>query len=395
MATIKHSLYYPNMSAQQSLRTFMNYLTITQTKVGAMWEAVYVNDSEPNNEFGPLPIVYILKHNLDAANTAPMYAKIVMTATDISVLTSADYSAATDNNENLVLKGSWKSNLETDNNTVQVFNHASALVTPAVALTPQVRFPNGFNPLTQRFAKVWMIRRLGPKLDEVTPRKLTDIYGWMTFCTEEEGTNPIDTRGYYNHFGFGVAGDSLVPDVTLKNGAGIYAVAGSFSGESRANATATRVFAGGGSSGEANANIGCVMSAGKTGPWSDTTKPTWFYANTQYGYCRSPFDDDKLVGANNVGFDFTELCKYSPYSGVRTLTPAYIYGHYDNLNRILGRIPVIYTSLEGLYAGDMISQDKEGVIKNFMIFPFWLYRCGNEPENRLGYAIHVPSDEEV
>lgn len=395
MATIKHNLYYANMSAQQSLRMFVGFLTTTQAKAGAMWESVYTKDAEPGNEFGPMPIVYILKHSMDSGNSASVYVKLVMTATEISILASAEHNPTTDNNENLVLKGSWKSGGEGHNDTVQVFNHESIAVIPSAALTPQLRFPANFDPLSQRLSKVWMIRRLGPKLDEVTPRKLTDIYGWMTFCTEEEGTNPIDKRGFYQHLGFGVAGDSLVPDVTYKNGAGIYAVAGSFSGASKVNSTATRVFAGGGSTQEANANIGCMMCAGKTGPWLPVNKPTWFYANTQYGYCRPAFDDDLLVGANNVGFDFTELCKYSPYSGVRTLTPAYIYGHYDNLNRILGRIPVIYTSLEGLYAGDMISQDKDGVIKNFMIFPFWLYRCGNEPENRLGYAIHVPSDEEV
>jgi hypothetical protein len=68
---------------------------------------------------------------------------------------------------------------------------------------------------------------------------------------------------------------------------------------------------------------------------------------------------------------------------------------YDNLYRIIARLPITYTSLDGLYAGDIISREKDGNIKNSIIFPFWLYRCDEQPECKLGYAIHVPNDEEV
>lgn len=398
MATIKHSLFVKDVSAQNALRQFVRFLVSEQPKTGEMWKEVYSRDSESAVEFGTLPIAYIIKKAVDKASTAYMYVKLVMNADGIYALASMSHNASTDNNADLKLSGSWASAGEAVNTSVMTYDHVGAPVTPNNVLKPMIRFDSAFNPALNKYAKVWIVRRLGPRLDAVTPRKLTDIFAWMTVCVEEEGANPISKRGYFSHIGFGMAGDTLTTDVSIASGAGLYVAAGSFASKTaNTNATSDRIFAGGGSVlNDPNANIGCVMCGGKIGPWDSTNIPVWFYANSQYGYCRDPFDDDTIVGANNVGFDFTELTRYSPYSGVRTLTPAYIYGHYDGLFRTIGRIPIVYTSLEGLYAGDTISQDRDDdKIVNFILFPFWHYTCDGAMSGKLGYAIHVPLDDDV
>ena len=68
---------------------------------------------------------------------------------------------------------------------------------------------------------------------------------------------------------------------------------------------------------------------------------------------------------------------------------------YDDLYKIVARLPITYTSLEGLYAGDIISQEVGGNVKSWLVFPFIQYKCLGDPGAKRGYAIPVPPDETV
>lgn len=386
---IKHRFYYEDISVADLVRKMRDVLVSIEPKPGRMWELMDTTDAEPANSMYAGPIVFVLRKPLMADNSAYIYAKIMFKDNKIISMVSPTYETTTDRNPDLNMTGFATNHLEADTNGgVRVYNKTGALVANGSAPVPTVHLPSGFDPATMKLAKAWLIRKLGPLFDEVNPRKNTDIFAWCSFCTAEVGDTPLETFGYYQHFGFGVAGEQTTPDTLLENGTGMFVVAGSFSNSaSRADATSTRVFPGGGPAGDNTGTLVCVGDY-------DTYR-TWFYANTAYGQVRPPFDDDILVGGQNVGFDFTEMCKLSPYSGVRVLTPSYIFGMYDNLYRILMRLPVYYTSLEGLYAGDIISQDVDGTLRSYMLFPFWRYRCLGVSESKRGLAILIPPDEEV
>lgn len=386
---IAHSFYHTNLSPAAALRRLRDILTTTQPKAGRMWELVHSVDADPSNAGYAGPLCFILRKALVTTNEAYIYAKLVFKDRELFALVSSNYVPATDNDPDYKLTGCATNGMEeVTGGDVRTFDSAGVELAPSAVSVPRIILPTGFDPAVNRFAKVWFIRRLDPLFDEVDPRKNTDISAWMTVCTDEVGTSPLDTFGYFAHMGFGMAGEQLVPDTLLQHGPGLYMTAGSFADSAATvNATSSRTFAGGGMGVNNNGTLVCAGDY-------DTYR-TWFYANTAYGQVRAPFDDDKIVGGRNVGFDFTEMCKYSPYSGVRVLTPAYIYGMYDNLFRILCRIPVFYTSLEGLYAGDTISQDVEGTLKSYKLFPLWKYRCLGDAEAKRGLAIFVPADENV
>jgi len=388
MATIHHSKYMSNVSFQNFVRAIKDFLVTFEPKTGFMWSIVYSSDTD-SSEFSTQPIVYILKKECTStAGQATMYVKMVYAAGKLTVLTSPNYAAA-DNTSTLRLTGSQKNVLESDNATVAVFRADGAAVAPDAAPVCRMIADPAFDPLTQRFSKVWLIRQLGPLFDQVGERKNTNISLWATVCTGEFGVDPITTRGYYQHLGFGVSGEALVPDATYANGPGMYAVCGSYTSDTPVSLTNDeRVWAGGGNF--ANAVTGTVVLVGA---WEG--KQTWFCPASMYGYIRDPFDEARMHNAGNVGFDFTELCKYSPYSGVRVLTPAYVFGQWDNLYRILSRIPLFYTDLAGLYAGDTISQVLDAEVNNYMIFPFIIYGCVADVEAKRGYAVFVPNTEEV
>ena len=388
MATIHHNQYLSNVSFQNFVRAIKDFLVTFEPKAGFMWSVVYSSDADPG-EFSNQPIVYILKKECTSvAGQATMYVKLVYQGGKLSVLASPKYAAA-DNTATLRLTGSQKNILETDNDTVASYHADGSIVTPALAPVSRMVADPTFDPLTMRFSKVWLIRQLGPLFDQVGERKNTDISFWASVCTGEVGEDPITKRGYYQHIGFGVSGEALVPDATYANGPGMYTVCGSYAIDApTSQVNDERVWAGGGDYG--NVSTGSVVLVGM---WEG--KATWFYPSSMYGYIRDPFDEVKMHNAGNVGFDFTELCKYSPYSGVRVLTPAYVFGMWDNLLRILSRLPVFYTDLSGLYAGDTISQVLETEVNNYMIFPFIVYGCVADVEAKRGYAIKVPNSEEV
>lgn len=377
-----------NVSFQDFVRALKDFLTTWEPKTGYMWTMVYSSDPTPV-EFSVQPIVFILKKECNSvAGQATMYVKMVYASGKLSILTSPTWVAA-DNTATLRLTGSQKNTLEADNNTVAVYHTDGTGVTPALAPVCHLVADPAFDQTTMRLSKAWMVRQLGPLLDQVGERKNTNISLWATVCTNEEGDDPITRRGYYQHIGFGVSGEALVPDATLSHGPGMYAMCGSYASDTPASiGTDERVWAGGGNYG--NNNTGSIVLVGA---WEG--KQTWFCPASMYGYIRDPFDESRMYNAGNVGFDFTELCKYSPYSGVRVLTPAYVFGQWDNLYRILSRLPVFYTDLSGLYAGDTISQVVDSEVNNYMIFPFIVYRCVGDVEAKRGYAIFCPLAEEV
>lgn len=388
MSTIHHSQYLTSISFQNLVRAIKDFLVTFEPKSGFMWSVVYSSDAD-TSEFSTQPIVFILKKECSSvAGAAPMYAKLVYQSGKLTVLVSPKYAAA-DNTATLRLTGSQKNVLDTDNSAVANYNTAGTAVTPANAPVCRLVADPAFDPTTMRLSKVWLIRQLGPLFDQVGERKNTDISLWVSVCTGEVGDDPITKRGYYQHIGFGVSGEALVPDADYSHGPGMYCVCGSYVADAPSSiATDERVWAGGGNYG--NVTTGSAILVGN---WEG--KPTWFFPSSMYGYVRDPFDEAKMYNAGNVGFDFTELCKYSPYSGVRVLTPAYVFGTWDNLLRILSRLPVFYTDLSGLYAGDTISQVLDSEVNNYMIFPFIVYGCVADVEAKRGYAIKVPNAEEV
>lgn len=388
MATIHHSRYMEDISAQDYLRAIVEFLCSYEPKPGVMWAPLYDNDNDSGNEFAAGPIVYILKKDTTAtADQAPMYVKLVLDSTGIRVLISNQFGAAAENDLN-VLPGSQCSEQEDHNENVVVLNADGVVTLPQDALVPTMFFDADFDYTADRFTKAWMIRQLDPVLDNVGERKNTNLFFWGTVCTKEAGEDPITRRGYYQHITFGCAGETLTPDSTASNGPGLFAGVGSYTDPANRGDNDERVFAGAGD--HNNTNTGAVILVGQ---WQG--KQTWFYPATMYGYARDPFDESMLSNTDNVGFDFTELCKYSPYSGVRVLTPAYEFGRWDSLWRILCRLPVFYTDMAGLYAGDTISQIVDADTKNYMIFPFIHYRCSGQVETKRGYAVLVPNDEDV
>ncbi len=388
MAAINHNRYLSNVSFQDFVRAIKNFLVTFEPKPGFMWSMVHSSDVD-TSEFSAQPIVFILKKECTiTAGEAPMYVKLAYAAGKLTVLVSPEY-AVEDNIETPRLTGSQKNALEDDNDTVAVFRTDGVAVAPADAPVCCIIADPGFDPLTQRFSKVWLIRQLGPLFDQVGERKNTNISLWATVCTGEVGSDPITARGYYQHIGFGVSGEALVPDATYAHGPGMYAVCGTYVSDTPVSLlNGERVWAGGGNFG--NTVTGSIVLVGA---WEG--KQTWFCPASMYGYIRDPFDEARMHNAGNVGFDFTELCKYSPYSGVRVLTPAYVFGQWDNLYRILSRIPLFYTDLSGLYAGDTISQVLESEVNNYIIFPFIIYGCVADVEAKRGYAVFVPNTEEV
>ena len=389
---IQHFINAQDVSAQELVRRLVSFLTTEMPKPGFMHTVVWSKDDVPSTQFGPLPICYILKQELTTDGSACMYSKIILDDKGIRVLVSGEYVPAKDNNVNFTLTGSWKSLGEDTNDVFDIYDNASNVVTPKSAKIPTAYFPSGFDPLTKTIDKVWLVRKLGPKFDTVGLRKLTDSFAWVTFCFEENKERPLDKFGMYNHFGWGCAGDQLVPDKPMKNTPCLYSVVGSYAYSDKLTNSADRVFAGSGSDSPASptSNLGGIIKVGEY-----MGKNVWAYCNSQYGYVRKPFDEPLFVFGNVVGYDFTEMCKLSPYSGVRTLTPAYVFGMYDDLYKIIARLPITYTSLEGLYAGDMISNETEGVVKSWMVFPFIQYKCLGDPGAKRGYAIPVPPDETV
>lgn len=414
---INHNFFYTNLSVANMIRKLVACLVSTEPKTGRMWESVWTDDTNPADEFPSANKAWIISKNIKNGNTTEkMYAKILFlpSAKKVQALVSSRYDSAKDQNNLPVLSGSIKNNGESDNSKIAVRNNAGHLVAPSAALIPSVIFPNTFNVMTDRLAKVWVVRKLDPLFDQVLLSKLTDIFAWVTMCSQEvdgaDPLKPLEKMGYYHHFGFGWAGEQFLPDASTAGGCGLYTCATSNADSGSNDTTGMHIWAGGGVyPPTGSTNIGCVFCAGKfsqnmaTDPGAgvqDEIVQTWFYANHAYGLGRSPFDQDQFgfsgndgSDPHNVGFDYTELCKYSPYSGVRILTPAYIYGMYDNLYRILGRIPVFYTSLEGLYAGDIVSQDLSGEIRDYILFPFITYKCLQETEAKRGHAIFVPQPD--
>lgn len=434
MPVVKHSAYVANLSAAGFVRKMVSFLTTDSPVPNRMWTLEWQQDQDPTNEFPTGTIAFILSKSVKANSaTDKLYAKIIYNPSEksIKMLTSGKYSAAADNNANVTLTGSIAHNGLDELGDVIIRDNKGVALNPAgktVGYSPQNKglmiptlyFANDFDVNTDRIVKSWFIRRLSPLFDEAAQAKLTDIYLWATMCTKESGgtdTTPLDQMGYYQSLGFGMCGEQLIPDASFGNGAGAYTCVTSFADKTNAvdeSDSAMRVYAGGGPFPSASpTNIGCVFCAGNLEqrvPKTDVqdedttmTKITWFYACPAYGQARPPFDekrfgfnDNHTVGCpDNVGFDYTELCKYSPYSGVRVLTPAYIYGMYDELYRVLGRIPVFYTQLTGLYAGDTISQEVEGLYRDYLIFPFIDYRCLSEMQAKRGHAIFVPAEETV
>lgn len=435
MAQISHKWYLENITFQTMVRKMRDFLVTEQAKAGYMWTKVWEDDTDVSNEFTQTKFGFILSHDLKktvAEGTAPkMYVKVICdpAAGSIQMLASCKHTPEQDNNLDLKLTESIVSHGEDDYNTVIIRDDKGVALNPAGntigyspkaqgILVPTLYLPQGFNTAEQKLSKVWLIRRLAPMFDEVELTKLTDIYAWCSFCIEEAGgteSTPLDMMGWYSHWGFGMCGEQLVPDATFTHGAGLYTCVTSFANKAKnTKETGVRVYAGGGVDPAAKpTNVGAVFCAGMLDqriPKQDVEnddmpiqKLTWFYVCPAYGQARSPFDeklfgydDNHAVGdPHNVGFDYTELCKYSPYSGVRVLTPAYEYGMYNSLYRVLGRIPVFYTQLTGLYAGDTISQEVDGVTKDYLIFPFINYRCLQEMQAKRGHAIFVPAAETV
>ena len=389
MATIHHNQYFSNISFQNFVRAIKDFLVTFEPKPGLMWSMVYSSDPDPS-EFSADPIVFILKKECTSvADEAPLYVKLVYASGVLSVLASPSYNAL-DNTDTLRLTGSQKNVLESDSATIAVYRADGTIATPDLAPVCRLIADPGFDPLTEKFSKAWLIRQLGPLFDQTGERKNTNISFWASVCTDEVGVDPITTRGYYQHIGFGVSGEALVPDATYSHGPGIYTMCGSYALAAPTNiSTDERIWAGGGNYDNTQTTGSIVL----VGAWEG--KQTWFCPASMYGYIRDPFDEARMHNAGNVGFDFTELCKYSPYSGVRVLTPAYVFGQWDNLYRILSRLPVFYTDMAGLYAGDTISQVLETEVNNYMIFPFIVYGCVADVEAKRGYAIFVPNTDEV
>lgn len=432
MAVIKHNAYVENISAANLIRKIVSFLTTDEQLPNRMWTKEWFQDSDTGNEFPTEKLVYVLSKRLkNTSADEKMYAKIIFDPTEKSIVTlvSTKFLDA-DKNINATLTGSIKHDALDITGDVIIRDNKGIAMNPAgktiayapvqkSILIPTLYFAMDFDMSQDRIKKAWIIRRLAPLFDEVTFTKQTDLYCWVTICTKEAGgtdITPLDQMGYYQHFGFGMCGESLVPDVSLKTGAGLYTCATSFASKTARldeEDTHIRVYSGGGVDPAATpTNIGAVFCAGnltqripktdKANEDVEVTKLTWFYSCPAYGMARSPFDEamfgfnNHSVGCpDNVGFDYTELCKYSPYSGVRVLTPAYVYGMYDNLYRVLGRLPVFYTQLTGLYAGDTISQEVDSSYKDYTIFPFINYRCLQEMESKRGHAIFTPSEETV
>jgi len=392
MATIEHMRYVSDVSFQNLLRTIVEYLTAYQPKAGYMWEEVWSVDD--NNEFTTSDIVYIIKkQTTNTADEGPMYVKLVLKGGILHIAASNTYSTS-DNNTDITLTGSFLSLGESDNSAVNIFDETSMLRTPDTIPAPCVVLDNDFDYTSQRITKAWIIRQLSPLLTEVGERRNTNQFCWCSFCTNEEGDDPIERRGYYQHFSFGLAGEILVPDIAYASCPGLYVTVGSYANiANKDKEIDSRVWCGG-----AHDNI-TETPNGATYVLAGLVdgKSTWFMPKSMYGYARQPFDSDLLYGTNevNVGIDFTELVKYSPYSGVRVLTPAYVFGCYENLDRILCRLPFFYTDLSGLYAGDTVSQVVNSEERNYGIFPFHKYRCASETDAKRGYGVFVPTSEEV
>lgn len=380
MALISHSKYLANVSLPNLLRGIVSFLTVDNAKPGRMWSTLWLKDDAPAAEFHNGSMVAIME-KVVASTGAKLYVKLVLIDKTLTILSGSRYSPATDNNTALTLGGSWR------DDSCRLFDALGAVVPSTVAPAPAVILDAEFNRATDRIAKVWMVRQLDPLLDSGASD--SSISFWCSFCTEESDEDPIEKRGFYSHLGFGVAGEAFVPDTDQTYLPGAYAIAGSYSSSAvTGREMATRLFAGSGRG--AGDNIGGVVCAGRV----DGVQ-TWFLPLTTYGYCRDPFDESIFDTTPQVGFDFTELCTFSPYSSVRVLTPAYVFGCYEDMHRILCRVPIYYTDLTGLYSGDTITQDVDGVVRSYMLFPFWRYRCLGEPGAKRGYAIFVPADETV
>jgi len=430
MAVIKHYKYQENISAANYVRMMVRFLTTDEPLPNRMWEQEWAQDADTAEEFPSGKLVYILSKRLkNTSADEKIYAKIIFDPIEKSIKTLVSTKLAeSDKNINPILTGSIMHDGADITGDVIIRDNKGVAMNPAgktiafapvqkKILIPTLYFAQDFDPFSDRIKKAWVIRRLGPLFDEVTFNKMTDIYCWGTICTKEAGgtdITPLDQMGYYQHLCFGMCGESLVPDVSLATGAGLFTAVTSFADPTARvdeDSECLRVYAGGGVDPAAvPTNIGSVFCAGKVEqriPKTDkenedveVEKTTWFYTCPSYGMARSPFDEarfgynDHSVGCpDNVGFDYTELCKYSPYSGVRVLTPAYSYGMYADLFRILGRIPVFYTQLTGLYAGDTISQQVETTYRDYLVFPFIDYRCLSEQEAKRGHAIFCPSEE--
>ena len=430
MAVIKHQKYVEDISVANLVRRMVAFLTTEEELPNRMWTREWAQDADEGEEFPVGRICYILSKRLkNTSADEKIYAKIMYDSLEksISCLVSTQM-AETDKTINPILKGSvTHDGLDTTGDVIIRDNLGTAMnpsgKTIAYApiqkkvLFPKLYLAQDFDTSVDRIKKAWIIRRLSPLFDEVTFTKQTDVYCWLTICTKESGGSditPLDQMGYYQHMGFGMCGESLVPDVSLKTGAGLYTCVTSFASMLNRvdeDTECVRVYAGGGvDPAPEPTNVGAVFCAGKVTqriPKTDVEnedveveKTTWFYACPAYGMARAPFDeamfgfDNHTIGCpDNVGFDYTELCKYSPYSGVRVLTPAYLYGMYADLYRVLGRIPVFYTQLTGLYAGDTISQEVENTYRDYLVFPFINYRCLGEMEAKRGHAIFCPSEE--
>lgn len=399
---IHHMRLLENISIADCTRKLVEFLTTWEPKTGRMWNIEWFADPESGTEGGEFPaepFAYILRKDLTNDPLGQkLYVKIVASKEWIKVIASSEHDPATDNNNLLVLTGSSMTAEESASCNVFVCNKTAGVDdnpnTPEPSASGRysgILLDQSLDKDTLLLSKVWMIRQLDPLFDEVGERRNTDIYFWLTVCTHEEGADPISRRGWYHHVTAGISGEVLVPDATDAGGAGTYIACGTHSDDTALEASALkRCFAGSAGAPDHPGVVGAAICAGDV----DGNK-TWFIPGTMYGYGRSPFDEDMFGPWPCVGFDYTELCKYSPYSGVRILTSAYTYGYYDNLWRILSRLPFFYTDMAGLYAGDTIAQIVDNEVTSYAIFPFVNYRCAGSTEAKRGYAIYVPNDEDV
>jgi len=385
-----HYEYRTNISLPDLVRNIKDFLTTySPPDVSTlMWTLEYSLDADPGNSFYTGPIVYILSKTVDGGDNK-IYAKIVYQNDTIYILASPDYDDTTDNTADLILKGSQKNEAETHNDDVAVYLVDETLVTPQDALVCRIKMNADFDPANDLIAKAWYVRQLAPLLDSpnITDRKETDIFFWLSFVREEVGDNPIDVKGYFQHLSFGVCGEILTADVDQGNGVGVYTAASSFALDSELDEDESpRTYCGCGNTDDTAGACICV------GNWEG--KKTWYYPGTMYGYARDPFDVRFFVNPANVGFDFTELCKYSNYAGVRILTPSYVFGKYAGLWRIIARLPFYYTDLLGLYAGDIVTHtDESGDTHSFILFPFVHYNCSIAAGARRGYGVPLPTEE--
>lgn len=416
---IHHSRYLEDITAPDMVRELVAFLTVWEPKAGYMWETVEHRDDGKDSEDIELgtSLCYILKKNTTSVpDEAPMYVKIYLDSAGISVNISSDYVPGSDDvldetdphapsltgsiwsrTDSVPSSQYFRCNApEGEENTAQSSEESE--VVPRIVFSPE-EWDETINAVV--FKKVWMIRKLDPFLDTVGERKNTDIYFWVSACVKETGEDPVSRRGWYHHMTAGVCGEVLVPDTNPAHGPGLYASTGSYAvPEITADMYET------GQEPEQVFDHTYVGSAGAPGPSKaistyvhigelDNVR-TIFVPGDMYGLGRPPFDENMFTdGARNVGFDYTELCKYSPYSGVRVLTPAYMYGYFDSLWRILVRLPIFYTDMAGLYSGDTITQIVDTETRNYLIFPFITYRCAGSVECKRGYAVLVPNDEDI